>query len=232
MSAGIWVHSYSVTPPRRGQIFGNSRWLSSESDVMAHDHDVMVEAVNHIWLLFNIHPCQTYIVLCHLLMMSVCILWVHPYTVTPINLDQSLQFWGHCQVEMMPQCHGLDSKPTWSSSHINIICIQSVSAPWYAVDGGWAYVCALTLLCLCRSGEDFRKIGVGRSSSDVVMSWLRLQTHLEFIPHPFYMYTQCFSTLICCGWACVCALTLLCLCRSWEDWILGKLGKSGAWVML
>jgi hypothetical protein len=120
MSAGIWVHSYSVTPPRRGQIFGNSRWLSSESDVMAHDHDVMVEAVNHIWLLFNIHPCQTYIVLCHLLMMSVCILWVHPYTVTPINLDQSLQFWGHCQVEMMPQCHGWGWRPPLIASHIHI----------------------------------------------------------------------------------------------------------------
>ncbi len=91
---------------------------------------------------------------------------------------------------------------------------------------GWAYVCALTLLCLCRSGEDFRKIGLGRSSSDVVMSWLRLQTHLESIPHPFYMYTQCFSTLICCGWAYVCALTLLCLCRSGEDF--RKIGVGGA----
>ena len=94
MSAGIWVHSYSVTPPRRGQIFGNSRWLSSESDVMAHDHDVMVEAVNHIWLLFDTSLSDIYIVLCHLLMMSVCILWVHPYTVTPINLDQSLAILG------------------------------------------------------------------------------------------------------------------------------------------
>jgi hypothetical protein len=31
-------------------------------------------------------------------------------------------------------------------------------------------VCALTLLCLCRLGEDFRKIWAGRSLSDVVMS--------------------------------------------------------------
>ena len=84
----LWMHPYSVTPPRRGQIFGNSGWLSSESDVMAHDHHVMVEAVNHIWLLFDTSLSDIYIVLCHLLMMSVCILRVHPYTVTPTNLDQ------------------------------------------------------------------------------------------------------------------------------------------------
>ena len=89
---------------------------------------------------------------------------------------------------------------------------------------GWAYVCALTLLRLCRSGEDFRKIGVGRSLSDVVMSWLRLQTCLECIPHPCHMYTQCFSTLICCGWAYGSALTLLHLCRSGVDF--RKIGLS------
>jgi hypothetical protein len=36
---------------------------------------------------------------------------------------------------------------------------------------------------------EFRKIGVGWSLSDIVMSWLRLQTHLESIPHPFHLYT-------------------------------------------
>jgi hypothetical protein len=41
---------------------------------MAHDHDVMVEAVNHIWLLFDTSLSDVYIVLWHLLMMSVCIL--------------------------------------------------------------------------------------------------------------------------------------------------------------
>jgi hypothetical protein len=75
-------------------------------------------------------------------------------------------------------------------------------------------------------GLDFWKIGVGRSLSDVVMSWLRLQTHLECIPHPFYMYTKCFSTLICCGWAYVCALTLLCLCRLGEDFRKIWAGRS------
>jgi hypothetical protein len=52
-------------------------------------------------------------------------------------------------------------------------------------------------------------IPVGLSPSDIVMSWLRLQTPVDCNPHPYYMYTQCFSTLICCGWAYECTLTLL-----------------------
>ena len=78
----------------------------------------------------------------------------------------------------------------------------------------WAYGCTLTLLRLCRLGVDFRKLGVGLSPSDVVMSWLRLQTPVDCIPHPYHMYTKCFSTLICCEWAYGSTLTLLCLCRS------------------
>jgi hypothetical protein len=86
--------------------------------------------------------------------------------------------------------------------------------------------CALTLLCLCRLGVGFRKIGVGQSLSDVVMSWLRLQTCLERIPHPCHMYTQCFSTLICCGWAHGSTLTLLHLCRSGVDFRKIELSPS------
>jgi hypothetical protein len=80
---------------------------------------------------------------------------------------------------------------------------------------GWAYGCTLThLLRLCRAGVDFRKTELSPSPSDVVMSWLRLQTRLECIPYPCHMYRQCFSTLICRGWAYRCTLTLLCLCRA------------------
>ena len=81
---------------------------------------------------------------------------------------------------------------------------------------GWAYGFTLTLLRLCRAeaGVDFRKIELSPNPSDVIMSWLRLQTHTEWFPHPCHMYTQCFSTLICCEWAYGCTLTLLRLCRS------------------
>ena len=42
---------------------------------------------------------------------------------------------GWAQAQVMLYCHDWGSKPTWSASHIHFICIHSVSAPWYAVDG-------------------------------------------------------------------------------------------------
>ena len=39
------------------------------------------------------------------------------------------------------------------------------------------------------------------SLSDVVRSWLRLQSPIDCMPHPYNVYTKCFSILICCGWA-------------------------------
>jgi hypothetical protein len=99
---------------------------------------------------------------------------------------------------------------------------------------GWAYGCTLILLRLCRAGVDFRKIELNPSPSDVVMSWLRLrlQTHLECIPHPCHMYAQCFSTLICCGWAYGCTLTLLRLCRAGVDFRKIELSPSPSDVVM
>jgi hypothetical protein len=68
----------------------------------------------------------------------------------------------------------------------------------------------------------FRKIGVWLSLYDDAVSWLRLQTLIDCIPHPYWMYKKCFSTLRCCGWAYGCTLTLL-PPYGW-GWILGKLG--------
>ena len=69
-------------------------------------------------------------------------------------------------------------------------------------------------------------------SYDVVMSWLRLQTCLECIPHPCHMYTQCFSTLICCGWTYGCTLTLLRLCRVGVDFWKIELSPSPSDVVM
>jgi hypothetical protein len=59
----------------------------------------------------------------------------------------------------------------------------------------------------------FGKFGVRQSWNHIVVSWLRLQTTTDCIPHPYWMYKKCFSTFICCGWAYGCTLTLLYLCR-------------------
>ena len=55
-------------------------------------------------------------------------------------------------------------------------------------------------------GVSFRKNGVWPSLYDVVVSWLRLQTPIDCIPHPYWMYTKSFSTLRCCGWAYGCII--------------------------
>jgi hypothetical protein len=56
-------------------------------------------------------------------------------------------------------------------------------------------------------GGKFGKNGVWLNPNDAVVSWLRLQTASDCIPHPYWMKTKCFSTLICCGWAYRCTLT-------------------------
>jgi hypothetical protein len=40
----------------------------------------------------------------------------------------------------------------------------------------------------------------------VLVSWLRLKTPIDCIPHPYWMYTKCFSTLRCCGWVYECII--------------------------
>ncbi len=146
--------------------------------------------------------------------------WVHPYTVRPV-----VGFW--------------ENQDSWAQVMLNDhACLQNylecIQHPYHMYTNtkcfialiccGWAYGFGLTLWCLSRWGVEFRKIGTGQSLSNVVMSWLRLQTHLESILHPFHMYTKCFITLICCGCAYVCALTLLCLCRSGVEF--RKIGLS------
>ena len=92
--------------------------------------------------------------------------------------------------------------------------------------------CTLTLLRLCRagSGVDFRKIELSPSPRDVVMSWLRLQTRMECIPHPCHMYTKCCNTLICRGWAYGCALTLLPILLGSYLWCCVTCGVNMMWL--
>jgi hypothetical protein len=46
--------------------------------------------------------------------------------------------------------------------------------------------------------RNFRKNGELPSLYDVAVSWLRLQTPIDCIPHPYWIYTKCLSTLRCC----------------------------------
>ncbi len=81
-------------------------------------------------------------------------------------------------------------------------------------------------------GVSFMENGVWLSLYDVVVSWLRLQTPIDCIPHPYWMYTKSFSTLRCwCGWAYGCTLVLQHYMCRWGE-ILGKMGYGRACMML
>ncbi len=69
----------------------------------------------------------------------------------------------------------------------------------------------------CRLGVDFGDFGVYLSLSDVVMSLLRLTEASDWVPHPYWMYTKCFSTLICYELTYGSTLTPLHLCRLGGD---------------
>ncbi len=109
-----------------------------------------------------------------------------------------------------------------TASHIHVIHILGVGTPYIVVYGHMGP--PLPWYPLCRSGVDFGIMGVDLSPCDIVMSWLRLQQASDWIPHPYWMYTKCFRTLICCGWAYGSTLTVLCLCRSGVEF--GKIELS------
>jgi len=66
---------------------------------------------------------------------------------------------------------------------------------------GWSYGCTFIAVIHVQVGVDFRGNGVWPSLYYVAVSWLRLQTPIDCIPHLYWMNTKCFSTLRCCGWA-------------------------------
>ena len=149
-------------------------------------------------------------------------IWVHSYAVihvwTTVNFRENRARLGLKDVAMK----WLRLQPLFEyvSHIIRIGCIQSVLAPWCVV--AEHNMGSLTLIRLCRSGVDFGVLGVDLSWCDVVMSLLRLQQASDWIPHPYWMYTKCFGTLICCVWAYGATLTVMRLCRSGVDF--GVLG--------
>ena len=82
---------------------------------------------------------------------------------------------------------------------------------------GWAYGCILMQYYMCRLGWILGTMGLWPSLFDVVVSMLRLQTPIDCIPYPYWIYTKSFSTLGCCGWAYGCI-------------IMGPRGASLCWI--
>ena len=85
--------------------------------------------------------------------------------------------------------------------------------------GIWVHPYAV--ICV-QVGVSFRENGVWLSLYDVVVSLLRLKTPIDCIPHPYWMYTKCFSTLRCCGWAYGCIIIAVLHVQ-----VVGELEKMG-----
>ncbi len=95
------------------------------------------------------------------------------------------------------------AKPVWCCGVIMRLKtpIDCISHPY------WMYTkCFSTLRCCgwayhVQVGVNLRENEVWPSLYDVAVSWLRLKTPIDCIPHPYWMYAKSFSTLRCCGWA-------------------------------
>ena len=110
--------------------------------------------------------------------------------------------------------------------HIHIRCIQTVLAPWYAVDGYmgaplYCYTCGVR-------GQILKNWDMGKPE----WCWgVMVEAARGFRLYHIHIgcKTKCFSTLICCGWAYGCTLTLI-LVQVGVNF--GKLGGGGAQMTL
>ncbi len=186
---------------------------------------VMVEATTG----FRLDPTSildVYKMFSHLDMLCRCSMgiWDHPYRCTP--LCRSRVDFGVLGVDLSPWCcnvmveatTGFRLDPAFILYWMYTKCFGTLIC-WV-----WAFGATLPVIRLCRSGVDFGFWGVDLSPCNVVMSWMRLQQASDWIPHPYWMYTKCFGTLICCVWAYGATLTAVSLCRSRVDF--GVLGVA------
>jgi len=131
-------------------------------------------------------------------------IWVHPYAVTCVQVGVSFKrngVWSSLY----------DVAVSWLRLRTPIDCIPH---PYWVYTNsfstlrccGWAYGCTLMPEYIVQVGVNFREKGVWLSLYDAAVSWLRLKTPIDCIPHPYWMYTKSFSTLRCCGWAYGCIL--------------------------
>jgi len=123
-------------------------------------------------------------------------IWVHPYAVI------------HVQVGVNSRENGVwlslyDVVVSWLRLQTPIECIPHPY--WMRKECfstlrccGCAYGCIFIAVLRVQMRVNFRETWVWSSLYDVVRSWLRLKTPIDCIPHPYWMYTKCFSTLRCC----------------------------------
>jgi hypothetical protein len=166
MSTVIIVHPYTVTTMKLGQIM----WILGHCFEWKWCHDVMVEALHHCRLLLTsiLDTCKVFE---HLSMMSPVI--VHPcYRVTLTKLCQILASLGHCQVKMMPSCHGWGCRPLQIAS---CICIGNILSVWAPFNDVHSHITSPLHCYTNKVWSDFGNSGSLSSENDaIIMSWLGL----------------------------------------------------------
>ena len=116
----------------------------------------------------------------------------------PSYLAQILGFWVTCgvKIKMMSLHHGWDWGPDLKQISPSILDINKVFVHIYMLSIGIQQPSYRVIPILF--GSDFGVLGHLWSQNDVNTSWLRLTATSNCFPHPYYTYTKCLSTLICC----------------------------------
>jgi hypothetical protein len=105
---------------------------------------------------------------------------------------------------MMSRYIGWRPRSARNSSHILSKHVQSDWEHSYAVDGQMdPPSCHYPhTYCRRRLPKGFNKISrLKLGYNDVMVHWLRPQTHMEWFPHPLQANSRCLRTFLCCGWA-------------------------------
>ena len=161
----------------------------------------------------------------------ICCPWAYSKSLTqlyPFYLAHILRFFCvTCGVKMMSLCHGWGCQPPQTASRIHISHIQSVWAHWFAIQLHTDTTVAALHSYTHPTGSDFGVHGHLWSQNDVIMSRLRLTATSNCFPHPYYTYTKCLSTLICCAWTTSSSLTQL-----YPSYLAQILGFWDLWLWL
>ncbi len=101
--------------------------------------------------------------------------------------------------ELIIQWLRLQTHMEWSPHplHTYTRCLSSfICCGWE----DWISIMLLLQSLLSHVFEFGKILGESPAPNGVMMQWLRLQTHMEWSPHPLHTYARCLTSLICCGW--------------------------------
>ncbi len=150
----IWVHPYTVILVKVGLTFWKvGVWVRANGIVVTWlSLQIASNCISHPYHMYT--KCFSTLICCG---------WTFGCTLT--LLYRCRQGWifgklGCGWEQMVLWCHGWGYKQLQTASHIHIICLHSVLAPWYAVDG---HIAPLHCYTSASGGEFLDSWGVGEA---------------------------------------------------------------------